>query len=162
MEIVRSVCSLGLNLREENRLKLRQPLQKAYANIQNPKLLEIVKEELNVKEVEFVKNSKDLPKGVVLKEENSNLIALDINLTDELKEEGLFNDFGRALQNLRKENGCKVGEEVTFEYASDSEVFEKFAKNILKEYSVKLEKVANISDGKLVKLNDLEIVLKIV
>jgi len=154
MEVVRSVCSLGLNLREENRLKLRQPLQKAYANIKNVELLEIVKDELNVKEVEFVKSEKDLSKDVVFKGEGGNLIALDIKLTKELEEEGLYNDFVRILQNLRKENGCKVGEEVVVEFASDSKIFEKFEEKVKKEYKVKLLKKDSLKDGKEVSIGN--------
>jgi hypothetical protein len=154
MEVVRSVCSLGLNLREENRLKLRQPLQKAYANMKNVELLEIVKEELNVKEVEFVKSEKDFSKNVVFKSEGGNLIALDIKLTNELEEEGLYNDFVRVLQNLRKENGWKVGEEVVVEFASDSKIFEKFEEKVKKEYKVKLVKEKSLEDVKEVSVGN--------
>ncbi len=161
MEVVRSICSLGLNLRDENSLKLRQPLQKAYANIQNSELLEIVKEELNVKDVEFVKSKEDLPKNVVLKEEGNNLVALDIKLTKELKEEGFYNDFGRIIQNLRKEKGCKVGEEVRVEYVSGSSIFEKFAKDLKKDYKVKLVKKDSLEGTKGLKIGDIELEIKI-
>src|SRR5690606_437484 len=60
MESVRNLCSLGLKIRDTKRLKLRQPLAKAYVNIENKELLEIAKAELNVKEVEY---SKTKPKG---------------------------------------------------------------------------------------------------
>lgn len=142
MEALRSVCSLGLNLRDENSLKLRQPLQRAYANIQNPKLLDILKEELNVKEVEFVKKKEEIPKrkDVVSKHDGEFLIGLDIKMTKELKEEGFYNDLGRVIQNLRKENGCKVGEVVTVEFFSESKILEKFEKDFKKDYKVILKK----------------------
>ena len=43
MDMVRDICSLGLKIRDENRLKLRQPLSKAYVPISDINLLDIVK-----------------------------------------------------------------------------------------------------------------------
>ena len=161
MEIVRNVSSLGLNLREENSLKLRQPLKKAYANIQNEQLLEILKEELNVKEVEYVKKEDQLPKSVISKKEGNNFVGLDIKLTKELKEEGMYNDFVRVIQNLRKDSGCKVGDEVVVEYVSGSKIFEKFAQNLKKDYRVILSKKTSLKDSKKVKVGDLDVELKL-
>ncbi len=161
MEVVRNVCSLGLNLRNENSLKLRQPLQKAYVNIQNDELLDIVKEELNVREVEYVKTEKDLAKNVIFKKEGGDLVGLDIKLTDELKEEGFYNDFARILQNLRKEKGCRVGEEVEVEYCSGSKILENFKEKLKKDYKVKLVKKDSLENGKKVKIGEVEVDLRI-
>jgi isoleucyl-tRNA synthetase len=114
MEVVRQVSSLGLSIRVEKQLKLRQPLTKAYANIKNDEMLEILKEELNVKEVEFAKKKEG--KNIISKEEGGNFVALDVSITPELEEEGLFNDLTRTIQNLRKEEGCKVGEVVEVKF----------------------------------------------
>ncbi len=166
MEIVKNVCSLGLNLREENSFKLRQPLQKAFANIQNEDLLTIVKEELNVKEVEFVKTEEDLPKrkDIVSKQEGSFFIALDLKMSKELKEEGFYNDLGRVIQNLRKENGCDVGEVVTLEFFSKPDVFKKFEQKLKKEYRVIVKKVSGAKEAKEFKninMGDVEMGLRV-
>ena len=43
---------------------------------------------------------------------NSLTVALDITLSDELKEEGLAREFINRIQNLRKDNGFKVTDKV--------------------------------------------------
>lgn len=65
MSFTQTVVSLGHKLRKENKLKVRQPLPKAYLVSSNKKLLEalklkeeIIADELNVKTVEFSENEK--------------------------------------------------------------------------------------------------------
>ncbi len=58
MDLVRSLISIGRNVREEQKLKVRQPLQEILIDGKNKLLLgnltELIKEELNVKKVTFV------------------------------------------------------------------------------------------------------------
>ena len=60
MDLVREVCSLGRNARETAEIKVRQPIKTLILPYGNKAiigdLLPIIKEELNVKEVEFVKD----------------------------------------------------------------------------------------------------------
>lgn len=74
MEEVRMICSLGLNIRDENRLKVRQPLSKAYVPNLSKEMLDIVKGELNVKELEIVK---EIPQGRALKLRYKKIYLLD-------------------------------------------------------------------------------------
>ena len=94
MEQVREICSLGLQKRAEAGLKVRQPLNKLQVpryKIQD-ELLNLIKDEVNVKEVVMDDNLKE---GVVL----------DTTITEELKAEGLVRDFVRSIQAKRKEMG---------------------------------------------------------
>ena len=58
MDLVRSLISLGRNVREEAKIKVRQPIGEVILDGKNELLLgdliELIKEELNVKEVKFV------------------------------------------------------------------------------------------------------------
>ncbi|HRW58538.1 MAG TPA: class I tRNA ligase family protein, partial [Chlamydiales bacterium] len=64
MDLVQRAVSIGHSLRKEQKIKVRQPLQKAHvmaANVEDLKVLEqqasLIQEELNVKEIEFKKDA---------------------------------------------------------------------------------------------------------
>jgi len=129
MIMVRDICSIGLNIRDEKRLKVRQPLSKVYVPVENPELIEIIKGELNVKEVLFAKEAVE---GESLESQKSKhlWVTLDTSITPELKEEGLLNEIVRGLQVARKESNCKVGEMIEIGYQSESkELVEIIEKN---------------------------------
>ena len=60
MDLVRDLISLGRNAREEAKIKVRQPISKVILDGKNEELIkdltDLIKEELNVKEVEFQSN----------------------------------------------------------------------------------------------------------
>ncbi len=60
MDLVRDLISLGRNIREEVKIKVRQPLSEALLDYKCKKLIsdlvDLIKEELNVKEVKFIKD----------------------------------------------------------------------------------------------------------
>ena len=60
MDLVRSLISIGRNVREEVKIKVRQPLSEALLDGKNKELindlLPLISEELNIKEVKFVDN----------------------------------------------------------------------------------------------------------
>ena len=63
MDLVRNLISIGRFVRENTKIKVRQPLKEALIDGKNKDLLEdlvpLIKEELNVKEVSFVSNLSD-------------------------------------------------------------------------------------------------------
>ncbi|MCD4756375.1 isoleucine--tRNA ligase [bacterium] len=109
MEVVREICSNGLKIREDNSLKLRQPLSKAYVAIKKDFLRDIVQSELNVKEIEYSEKPME-GEDLVTIGEYEKYVSLDINLTEELVSEGYINDFVRQYQNARKK-----GEDINYE-----------------------------------------------
>ena len=129
MALVKEVVELGLSLRKEKNLKVRQPL----AGLQvkfigkkgelDPEILKIVAEELNVYQVS---QADELPKGEnwAVKDSLRVKIALDTLLTDELKAEGLARDLERLVQDLRKKSGLTVGELVDLYYNTADEKVE--------------------------------------
>lgn len=103
MALVRQTVEIGHSKRKENSLKLRQPLASVTysASAKLPEELEeIIKDELNVKSVNYKKGS-----------ELS--IELDTNLTEDLKQEGGAREIIRNVQKLRKEQSLTLNDSIT-------------------------------------------------
>ena len=182
MGLAQNVTSLALSLRKKEGLRVRQPLQKIMIPILDDKTKKdidsvsaIIKSELNVKEIEFLRensavlkkqikpnfktlgpkfgqemkliaskigqfsandikeieqkncyhisdgitielvdveiSSADIP-GFSVATNNGITVALDITLSEELKEEGLAREFINRVQSLRKDKGFEVTDKV--------------------------------------------------
>lgn len=114
MALVRQIVELGHSKRKENSLKLRQPLALVtYSSSEKlgEEFEEIIKEELNVKSVEF-KKAAELS------------IELDTNLTEDLKKEGEAREIIRNVQKLRKEQGLTLNDLINLTLASWPKEFE--------------------------------------
>lgn len=68
--------------------------------------MDLIREEVNVKEVVF----EAAGEGVVL----------DMNITPELKQEGLRRDVGRLIQEFRKQSGLTVSDRPTLRVGTNS------------------------------------------
>ncbi|MCL5011019.1 MAG: isoleucine--tRNA ligase [Patescibacteria group bacterium] len=116
MEEIRNVVSLALAKRIEAGIGVRQALnklkiksEKLKIEIKNSKLLELVKDEVNVKEIVF----DDKIEGD---------IELDTVITDELKQEGLAREIIRHIQDLRKKAGLTPQDKIDIYYSVESEL----------------------------------------
>lgn len=132
MSLVRKICEAGNAKRKELKIKTRQPLLEARisglkSELQD-ELLILIKNELNVKNIVFVKGKK----------ESEVSIDYDTNLTPELKAEGEARELIRALQELRKKAGLKINEYVNAEVVSIPKDFEDMIKKevLIKELKV--------------------------
>ncbi len=185
MEAVRRAVSLGRSLRVMHNLKVRQPLPALHLVTRDPEerqilhgMKEIIREELNVKEVVFRDNEEELveysarpnyrllgkllgkdmkaaaariaalsggeirsllegrvlplkldgrpfelaPEGVeIVRTEKEHLkvinegsltVALDTEITEDLRREGLLRDLIRGIQNQRRERGLEVTDRI--------------------------------------------------
>jgi len=130
MEQARKIVGLGLAKRDEAGIKVRQPLnQFSIFNFQfsmnEREYIQVVKDELNVKEVVCKKGKGEL------------VVELDTNITSELKLEGIKRELVRAINNLRKEAGMAIQDRAIIYYQTDSkdikEVFAKFGEEIKKD-----------------------------
>jgi isoleucyl-tRNA synthetase len=136
MQFVRDIISEGLKLRARTQIKVRQPLGglkigSGKAEI-GEEFMEIIKEELNVKNVEvedfeFDENAKNMS------EINGVKIMLDTEITEDLKLEGQAREIIRAIQQMRKEADYQLDDRIKVNYDGLSEVFVKFGNLIAKE-----------------------------
>ena len=137
MTLTREICEQGNMIRKTNNINTRQPLSKA--SIKMPKTLEeifqkIIKNELNVKDVEIIKSNENLN------------VSLDLNITPELKAEGETRDFIRQIQSLRKENKLDLKDKIKIFAPNWPANFEKdilnktLAVSIEKSDTLKIEK----------------------
>ena len=67
-------------------------------------------------------SSEDVP-GWSVATENGITVALDVQVTDELKREGIARDFVNRVQNLRKDLGLAVLDKINIEVERDGEIF---------------------------------------
>jgi isoleucyl-tRNA synthetase len=65
-------------------------------------------------------SSEDIP-GWSVAVEGGITVALDINITEELKREGIARDFVNRIQNLRKDKGLEVLDKIGIEVEKDGE-----------------------------------------
>lgn len=135
MAKVRNIISEGLQLRAQAKIKVRQPLGAVNIKYQisSDELMNIVREELNVKKI-------------VIDNKQKNIIELDTNITPDLKLEGVAREIIRHIQEMRKEAGYEVDNHIIVCYSGWSEVFEKaeFGEMIRKETlanEIKQEKI---------------------
>lgn len=122
MNIVRNIATLGQSLRVSNNLKLRQPLSKVqiYTKVdlkiddKNIKWMEeIIKDELNVKDVSFVSKAPSGKHWVTTNQIDGTLsVSLFTKLSLELEQEGLLRELSRKIQDQRKQRGLKMGDKI--------------------------------------------------
>jgi isoleucyl-tRNA synthetase len=129
MSIVRELIVQGLAQRAASSLKVRQPLQSVDLLVTkkiSDNLKEIVKDELNVKQVNVSVS------GTVEVQ-----AKIDTKISDELREEGLSRELIRYIQNTRKQAGLSVDDRISLLIDSESpeviQVIENYKKLIIEE-----------------------------
>ena len=155
MQEARRIVSLALEARAKAGIKVRQPL--ALLKIRSTKhaspvslgeageirnnieLINLIKEEINIKNIEF---------DAKLKDE----IWLDTTITPELREEGILRDLIREIQAARKTAGLKPKDKVTAQISLPKEILEvakKHEKDLMKETNLKSIKFSEFPSTKI-------------
>jgi len=120
MEKIREMATLVLAERSNAKIKVRQPLSRLKIKDLklrfDDKLLKLLKEEVNVKEIVF--------DGRIKKE-----IELDTKITSELKEEGILREVIRYIQSMRKEAGFRPKDKIMVRYSTEGNLAEILLKN---------------------------------
>lgn len=166
MNALRTAVNDGLSKRASEGIKVRQPLasvklintisQDTPAEVAQF-LIDIAKDELNVKSVEIVTDSES--------ESAQPSVVYDLTITPELKREGLMREIVRHVQSARKQAGLQIDDRIVLSISSDdseiSQAVNPFADVIKSEtLAVELNFVINESEkydakieGKLVKIS---------
>jgi isoleucyl-tRNA synthetase len=153
MEKVREIVSLALAERQKAKIKVRQPLGELqitnYWLKKEPELIELIKEEVNVKKISFGRKFK-----------------LDTTITPELKEEGILREVIRHIQEMRKEARLKPRDKILVGFSGSREVSKILERN--KERVVKEARILELKkrEGKFdlekeIKVDDQKIILAI-
>lgn len=116
MTLTRKIVELGLAKRKEKQIKVRQPLSlltiESGADELSDKLIRLIKDELNVKNVIINKNPKTLKTHEIETEGRIPVVYLDTAITSELKAEGQAREIIRKIQDERKKLGTNLSERV--------------------------------------------------
>ena len=166
MNALRTAVNDGLSKRASEGIKVRQPLasvklintisQDTPAEVAQF-LIDIAKDELNVKSVEIVTDSESEPAQPS--------VVYDLTITPELKREGLMREIVRHVQSARKQAGLQIDDRIVLSISSDdseiSQAIDAFADVIKSEtLAVELNSAADESEkydakieGKLVEIS---------
>ena len=166
MNALRTAVNDGLSKRASEGIKVRQPLasvklintisQDTPAEVAQF-LIDIAKDELNVKSVEIVTDSES--------ESAQPSVVYDLTITPELKREGLMREIVRHVQSARKQAGLQIDDRIILSISSDdseiSQAIDAFADVIKAEtLAVELNSAADESEkydakieGKLVEIS---------
>ena len=166
MNALRTAVNDGLSKRALEGIKVRQPLasvklintisQDTPAEVAQF-LIDIAKDELNVKSVEIVTDSES--------ESAQPSVVYDLTITPELKREGLMREIVRHVQSARKQAGLQIDDRIVLSISSDdseiSQAVDVFADVIKSEtLAVELNSAASESEkydakieGKLVEIS---------
>ncbi|EOZ96555.1 Isoleucyl-tRNA synthetase [Indibacter alkaliphilus LW1] len=114
---------------------------------------------------EVLISSEDIPGWSVATDEGLT-VALDITLTEELKQEGIARDLVNRVQNLRKDMGLEVQDKINIQVARQNELsdaaMQNFARYIQTEtQALSLELQDSISGGTVLDMDDFEITVKV-
>jgi isoleucyl-tRNA synthetase len=124
MEIVRNQCTTGNMIRKEKAIPLKQPLATFFVKDVLEKYADLIKEELNVKEIK-----------------QGSEVSFDTNITPELKREGDFREFLRSVQGLRKDADLSPSELVIL-------IAPESSKELIKGFEDELKKTAGLKEIK--------------
>lgn len=141
MSKIRLFASVGNALRKEKNVPVKQPLKTMYVNEElDKKLIYILKDELNVKEIVDHKPS-TISDNIIEKNENSIYVAFDITVDLDLELERMSREFIREAQKLRKTANVAWDEKIKLEYKSDEKIEQMLSryKNTIMDKALILE-----------------------
>jgi len=149
VRLAMKIASLGRAARAKAGIKVRQPLAKAIITLAQEsergalqKSAADVMDEINVKELEFVKDtlSEDMPYHAVAND-GKYWVAIDARLSPQLKDEGASREIVRHIQTMRRAAGFDVADHIATYYQGEediSRVMKDFA-GYIKQETLSLE-----------------------
>lgn len=152
MRSARKIVSVGLQQRALNKIKVRQPLAEVKISENNleKELLEIIQEELNVKKITVDEKGAEL--------------VLDLEITEELKQEGQAREIIRAIQGMRKTAGYQVDDHIQIAFSEKLDLLENFQELIAHETlanKLETELIGDFDSQKELEINQKKIIIGI-
>jgi len=119
MANVRKIVELGLAVRDEQKIKVRQPLSKMEIKncILKEEFIDLLKDELNIKNIEIFPGEGELS------------VDFDFNITENLKIEGMKREMIRFVNNIRKNKGLGIEDKIILYYNTQSDDLKKIFSN---------------------------------
>ena len=122
-------------------------------------------EELLLDEGDFEINSNDI-EGLLVASNKGLTVALDINITDELKAEGNAREFINKVQNIRKDSKFEVTDKILIKMLISEEfksALDKYKNYICEEIlATDIELVDALNNGVVIEVNDFQLELEII
>lgn len=117
MQFARAIVEMGLALRAEAGIKIRQVLGELRVEGADvaPELLAIIADELNVKTISVG----EVEAGFVSKTDGGLTVGLNTAITEALQKEGLAREFIRTVNQMRKEAGLSINDTIALSYTTD-------------------------------------------
>ena len=146
MRMCREIVSLALEARQKANIKVRQPiatLKISSAKFQSPnndqmsEYLNLIKEEINVKQIEF--------DGSLEGD-----VWLDTTITPELELEGRMRDLVRVIQEKRKELGLQPGDKIKL-------ILPKSLSGLATKYESEIKKSVHAEEIDIVEVEEIKI-----
>jgi valyl-tRNA synthetase len=153
MKKTRDIVSQILSVRVEKSIPVRQVLSSAAVLKENDvsdEYKKLILEETNIKNIEVVNS---LDEKTTWESDLTNSIKLNVEITEDLLKEGKAREFIRNVQDIRKEMGLQISDEILLTYKDSEDM-----KEVITLYGDEIKKkllARDIIPGKEIKVEKL-------
>ncbi|MBI4240059.1 isoleucine--tRNA ligase [Candidatus Uhrbacteria bacterium] len=164
MDQTRAIVEIAHALRAEGKIKVRHPLPELRCTAKLPQEFEsIITDEVNVKKVSDAQ-ALVFQDGWLSKEDGGVGVSLCVQVSDELKREGMARDFIRQVNALRKNEGLTIHDRVDVAYHTDSSelksVLNSHEQSIKESILAKSFAESRVEGGTLITIGDAQVIIK--
>ncbi|MEI6462569.1 MAG: class I tRNA ligase family protein [bacterium] len=158
MAEVRSICNQIGALRNEAQIKIKQVLSESLFINENRRFdkweLELIQDEMNIKTVKQVdKFDALIVEGNWMKNEMNNIqLVLNVEITEELKKEGMLREVTRAIQSERKKLNMDLKTYAVLDFKGSANL-----ESFLKEMDKEIKEACKIKEIRFVEVEKEEI-----
>lgn len=126
--------------------------------------VQLEKESIDLLLEEVLITSQDIP-GWSVASDQGVTVALDVTLTEELKQEGVARDLVNRIQNIRKDMGLEVQDKIKIIVSTDNELasaaISSFGEYIKTETQALALSLSDVPEGIVLDMDDFELIVKV-